>query len=195
MHRPRCCRNSGMELYFCHDTASCTKSIAPVRITDMECSETKCAPAYECLVCVVANRAITRPLVQLTKAEGRLYSCLSPCEAHKCLWQAVLSLIPLSSSRFLKAVVLPVPNQAHKPSRQAVHGQGKEAESQNRIKSFMCIMDSMTEKELDSANPKLMEAQSRIIRISRGSGRAPGEVVMLLGTPPTVVTMTVGTWG
>ena len=103
--------------------------------------------------------------------------------------------MPMSSPQFLEAVVLLFPNQAHKPSRQAVHGQGKEAESQNRIKSFMCIMDSMTEKELDSANPKLMEAQSRIIRISRGSGRAPGEVVMLLGTPPTVATMTVGTWG
>ena len=73
-----------------------------------------------------------------------------------------------------------------------MHGQGKEAESQNRIKSFMCIMDSMTEKELDSANPKLMEAQSRIIRISRGSGRAPGEVVMLLGVPPPAVTRTLG---
>ena len=69
--------------------------------------------------------------------------------------------------------------QGTTPSHLAV--QGKEAESQARIKSFMCIMDSMTDGELDSTNPKLMEAPSRIMRISRGSGRLPMEVHMLLG--------------
>ena len=77
-----------------------------------------------------------------------------------------------------------MPPQTAKSSKTLYIGalwQGKEADSQGRIKSFMCIMDSMTEKELDSSNPKLMEAQSRIMRISRGSGRSPMEVHMLLG--------------
>ena len=45
----------------------------------------------------------------------------------------------------------------------------------------MTIMDSMTNKELDSSNPKLLTENSRIMRIARGSGRHPQEVVELLG--------------
>ena len=59
--------------------------------------------------------------------------------------------------------------------------QENEKQSAQRVKMFQCIMDSMTDKELDSTNPKLMEAPSRIQRIARGSGRHPQEVVMLLG--------------
>jgi signal recognition particle subunit SRP54 len=50
-------------------------------------------------------------------------------------------------------------------------------ESSQRIKRWMTIMDSMTDAELD--DPKLM-SQSRIMRIARGSGHWPTEVIELL---------------
>jgi len=56
---------------------------------------------------------------------------------------------------------------------------GKEKEGQAKIKRYMTIMDSMTEKELDNTNPKLMN-ESRINRIARGSGRLVKEVVDML---------------
>ncbi|KAF8719316.1 hypothetical protein HU200_024015 [Digitaria exilis] len=56
---------------------------------------------------------------------------------------------------------------------------GKEKEGQAKIKRYMTIMDSMTEKELDNTNPKLMN-ESRITRIARGSGRLVKEVVDML---------------
>jgi signal recognition particle subunit SRP54 len=56
---------------------------------------------------------------------------------------------------------------------------GKEKEGQARIKRYVTIMDSMTQKELQSTNPKLMN-ESRIIRIARGSGRLVKEVVDML---------------
>ncbi|CAN6283906.1 unnamed protein product [Urochloa humidicola] len=56
---------------------------------------------------------------------------------------------------------------------------GKEKEGQAKIKRYMTIMDSMTEKELDSTNPKLMN-ESRIKRVARGSGRPVKEVVGML---------------
>ncbi len=59
--------------------------------------------------------------------------------------------------------------------------QGKEKESAARIKRFMTIMDSMTDKELDSPNPKIFQEPSRIIRLSRGSGSHPFAVQELMG--------------
>ena len=59
--------------------------------------------------------------------------------------------------------------------------QGKEKESAARIKRFMTIMDSMTDKELDSPNPKIFQEPSRIIRLSRGSGSHPHQVLELMG--------------
>ncbi|CAL4932297.1 unnamed protein product [Urochloa decumbens] len=56
---------------------------------------------------------------------------------------------------------------------------GKEKEGQAKIKRYMTIMDSMTEKELDNTNPKLMN-ESRIKRVARGSGRPVQEVVGML---------------
>mmetsp|Transcript_11481 Transcript_11481/g.34038 ORF Transcript_11481/g.34038 Transcript_11481/m.34038 type:complete len:485 (+) Transcript_11481:68-1522(+) len=50
-------------------------------------------------------------------------------------------------------------------------------ESSQRIKRWMTIMDSMSERELDE--PKLMNA-SRVLRISQGSGYYPNEVLELL---------------
>jgi len=62
--------------------------------------------------------------------------------------------------------------------------QGKEKESAARIKKFMTIMDSMTDKELDCPNPKVLQEPSRIMRISRGSGCYPHFVVELIGVRP-----------
>ncbi|XP_062230392.1 signal recognition particle subunit SRP54 2-like [Phragmites australis] len=56
---------------------------------------------------------------------------------------------------------------------------GKEKEGQAKIKRYMTIMDSMTDEELDSTNPKLMN-ESRIIRIARGSGRLVRDVMDML---------------
>ena len=38
---------------------------------------------------------------------------------------------------------------------------GHEKESQAKIKRFMCIMDSMTDKELDSPEPKMLSVGNR----------------------------------
>jgi len=54
---------------------------------------------------------------------------------------------------------------------------GREKEGIARIKKFMCIMDSMTEEELDGAK---QFDESRIIRVARGSGTSIHEVNVLL---------------
>ncbi|KAK1299179.1 hypothetical protein QJS10_CPB14g00359 [Acorus calamus] len=54
-----------------------------------------------------------------------------------------------------------------------------EKESQARIKRYMTMMDSMTNDELDSTNPKIM-TESRILRIARGSGHHVVDVVEML---------------
>ena len=54
---------------------------------------------------------------------------------------------------------------------------GREKEGVARIKRFMCMMDSMTDEELDGVK-KMQE--SRIIRVARGSGTSIGEVNVLL---------------
>ncbi|KAJ0987025.1 hypothetical protein J5N97_005381 [Dioscorea zingiberensis] len=56
---------------------------------------------------------------------------------------------------------------------------GHEKESQAKIKRYMVMMDSMTNAELDSTNPKLMN-ESRIRRIARGSGRQVSDVMDML---------------
>lgn len=57
--------------------------------------------------------------------------------------------------------------------------QGKGDEGTKRIKSFLVIMDSMTDEELD--DPKVLaNNNTRIERIARGSGRPAREVVDLL---------------
>ena len=54
---------------------------------------------------------------------------------------------------------------------------GKEKEAQGKIKKFLCMMDSMTDDELDCLK-KINE--TRIIRIARGSGTLPAEVQLLI---------------
>uniref|UniRef100_A0ACD5Z0M2 Uncharacterized protein n=1 Tax=Avena sativa TaxID=4498 RepID=A0ACD5Z0M2_AVESA len=52
---------------------------------------------------------------------------------------------------------------------------GQDKEGQAKIKRYMTIMDSMTDAELDSTNPKLMN-ESRVVRVARGSGRQVKDV-------------------
>ena len=54
---------------------------------------------------------------------------------------------------------------------------GQEKESTDRIKKFMCMMDSMTKKELDCETPL---TEPRVIRIARGAGANPKELLFLL---------------
>mmetsp|Transcript_7262 Transcript_7262/g.13455 ORF Transcript_7262/g.13455 Transcript_7262/m.13455 type:complete len:504 (-) Transcript_7262:727-2238(-) len=54
---------------------------------------------------------------------------------------------------------------------------GREKEGMARIRRFMCMMDSMTDKELDCEKPI---TQTSIIRIARGSGTSIQEVNILL---------------
>ncbi|EKX73960.1 signal recognition particle 54kDa protein 2, putative [Theileria equi strain WA] len=54
---------------------------------------------------------------------------------------------------------------------------GREQEGVARIKRFMIIMDSMTDEELDCIKPV---TESRVLRIAKGSGSHPAEVVMLV---------------
>ena len=56
---------------------------------------------------------------------------------------------------------------------------GEGDESNNRLKRFMYMMDSMTDDELD-AKVDLNKSASRIERVARGSGCHPMEVQMLL---------------
>ncbi|XBI19518.1 hypothetical protein VPH35_061025 [Triticum aestivum] len=57
--------------------------------------------------------------------------------------------------------------------------QGHEKQGEAKIKRYMTMMDSMTDAELDSADPKLMK-ESRIVRIARGSGRPVKDVLDML---------------
>lgn len=55
---------------------------------------------------------------------------------------------------------------------------GQEKDSKERIKKFLYMMDSMTKEELDCVKPI---TESRLIRISKGAGTLPRELMFLLG--------------
>lgn len=58
---------------------------------------------------------------------------------------------------------------------------GREKEGTARIKRFLCMMDSMTQAELDSTDQiQKTFNEPRIVRIAKGSGTHPQEVVLLL---------------
>mmetsp|Transcript_3775 Transcript_3775/g.5842 ORF Transcript_3775/g.5842 Transcript_3775/m.5842 type:complete len:196 (+) Transcript_3775:1228-1815(+) len=66
------------------------------------------------------------------------------------------------------------------PGFKNLMGEGKEEESQYRMKRFMTILDSMTNKELDGDNTVFNREPSRIDRLARGAGvphRAVHEVM------------------
>jgi len=49
-------------------------------------------------------------------------------------------------------------------------GASGDRQSQLQIKRYITIIESMTEKELDTTNLKLLQEPSRIDRLARGSG-------------------------
>ena len=53
-------------------------------------------------------------------------------------------------------------------------------DASGKLKNFINIMDSMTDEELDSPTPIKLLTQTRLERISRGSGRPMIEVKLLL---------------
>jgi signal recognition particle subunit SRP54 len=57
---------------------------------------------------------------------------------------------------------------------------GREKEGTARIKRFLCMMDSMTQEELNSTTEKPFTEGPRIFRIAKGSGTRPQEVVVLV---------------
>ena len=57
---------------------------------------------------------------------------------------------------------------------------GAEKEGQLKIQRFMTIMDSMTQAELDATDIKVLLEPSRLTRLTRGSGRHPQEVALLV---------------
>ena len=56
---------------------------------------------------------------------------------------------------------------------------GSEAEGTKRMKTMMVLMDSMTDAELDAPHPKIFNVK-RMMRVCRGSGRMPHEMISLL---------------
>ncbi|KAI8815430.1 signal recognition particle 54kDa [Cladochytrium replicatum] len=63
------------------------------------------------------------------------------------------------------------------------------ADGTSRLKKFMCIMDSMTEEELDSDGKILTLQPSRIYRVARGSGAMVRDVEELLVTSKSFAEM------
>lgn len=61
-----------------------------------------------------------------------------------------------------------------------LNASSNETENQNRLRRFMCIMDSMTDAELDSNDVAKYITPQRMGRIARGSGRHIQEVHSLL---------------
>lgn len=57
---------------------------------------------------------------------------------------------------------------------------GSDKQSEVRIKKFMTMMDSMTEKELNTNDIKLLQQPTRAARISRGAGRTIHDYFELL---------------
>lgn len=66
---------------------------------------------------------------------------------------------------------------------------GTEAEGGNRIKRFMCIMDSMSAQELDGEGKEFVDQPKRLIRVARGSGTTVAEVETLLQQYKTFAAM------
>ncbi|CAL5220975.1 g3083 [Coccomyxa viridis] len=77
-------------------------------------------------------------------------------------------------------------------SNSGLFSKDKEKDSAARIKKFMTMMDSMTNKELDSSDIKLWQTESRIMRIARGAGVHPQYVGELIGEYVRIRTMIMG---
>lgn len=117
-------------------------------------------------------------------------SCLQVADAFLIFPSSVLCLYCLahrSSVGGYSGKMLPCPsviadNAYGKSSvKQCQAMQGSDKQSEVRIKKFMTMMDSMTEKELNTNDIKLLQQPSRMARISRGAGHRPADYQELLG--------------
>jgi signal recognition particle subunit SRP54 len=59
-------------------------------------------------------------------------------------------------------------------------GAGGDQQSSLMVKRYITIIESMTEKELDSTNVKIFAEPSRVLRLARGSGVWLAAVSVLL---------------
>ncbi|KAK9462786.1 SRP54-type protein [Lipomyces oligophaga] len=75
------------------------------------------------------------------------------------------------------------------PGMSQLMGEVGEDESNKRIKRMMYIMDSMTEKELDSDGKIFVNEPSRMTRVAKGSGTSVREVEDLLSQQRTMARM------
>lgn len=66
------------------------------------------------------------------------------------------------------------------PGMSALADQMSEEDTTGRVKAMIYIMDSMTEKELDSDGTLFKENPSRIVRVAKGSGTSVREVQEVL---------------
>eukprot|EP00245_Coleochaete_scutata_P012783 TRINITY_DN5007_c0_g3_i1.p1 TRINITY_DN5007_c0_g3~~TRINITY_DN5007_c0_g3_i1.p1 ORF type:complete len:496 (-),score=143.21 TRINITY_DN5007_c0_g3_i1:19-1506(-) len=66
------------------------------------------------------------------------------------------------------------------PGMSGMMPKGKEKDIAAKNKRYMTMMDSMTQKELDSSNVRLMSETSRIVRVAKGAGVHVREVQELL---------------
>ncbi|KAK9449690.1 SRP54-type protein [Limtongia smithiae] len=75
------------------------------------------------------------------------------------------------------------------PGMSQVMGEVGEEESGKRLKRMLYIMDSMTEKELDSDGKVFVKEPSRMTRLAKGSGTSVREVEELLSQQRTMAGM------
>jgi signal recognition particle subunit SRP54 len=52
--------------------------------------------------------------------------------------------------------------------------------AQVQLRRFITIIESMTEKEQDTTNVKMLTEPSRVMRLAKGSGRSPAEIFQLI---------------
>ncbi|KAJ9507604.1 hypothetical protein QJQ45_019210 [Haematococcus lacustris] len=83
-----------------------------------------------------------------------------PTPPHRMLRLQMMSMLPGFNSEMMPA--------------------GNDKANSVQIKRFITIIESMTDKELDSTNVKMLTEPSRLSRLSRGSGRSPVEIVQLV---------------
>ncbi|KAK9321194.1 SRP54-type protein [Lipomyces orientalis] len=75
------------------------------------------------------------------------------------------------------------------PGMSQVMGEVGEEESSKRLKRMMYIMDSMTEKELDSDGKIFVSEPTRLTRVAKGSGTSVREVEDVLSQQRTMARM------
>lgn len=53
---------------------------------------------------------------------------------------------------------------------------GNDKQNQMMIRRYITIIESMTDKEMDTTNIKMLSETSRVNRLARGSGSTPAQV-------------------